>query len=31
LIRVMETLAQASSGSRQPEFFSTHPPGELKN
>jgi predicted Zn-dependent protease len=25
MIRVMETLAKASSGSRQPEFFSTHP------
>jgi predicted Zn-dependent protease len=25
LIGVMETLARASSGSRQPEFFSTHP------
>ena len=25
MLRVMETLAQASSGSRQPEFFSTHP------
>ena len=25
LINVMETLAKASSGSRQPEFFSTHP------
>jgi len=25
MIGVMETLAQASSGSRQPEFFSTHP------
>jgi predicted Zn-dependent protease len=25
LIGVMETLASASSGSRQPEFFSTHP------
>ena len=24
-IGVMETLAKASSGSRQPEFFSTHP------
>ena len=25
MIGVMETLAKASSGSRQPEFFSTHP------
>ena len=25
MIGVMETLARASSGSRQPEFFSTHP------
>jgi beta-barrel assembly-enhancing protease len=25
MINVMETLAKASSGSRQPEFFSTHP------
>jgi predicted Zn-dependent protease len=25
MIRVMDTLAKASSGSRQPEFFSTHP------
>jgi predicted Zn-dependent protease len=25
MIAVMETLAKASSGSRQPEFFSTHP------
>jgi predicted Zn-dependent protease len=25
MIRVMEALAKASSGSRQPEFFSTHP------
>jgi beta-barrel assembly-enhancing protease len=25
MISVMETLAKASSGSRQPEFFSTHP------
>src|SRR5688500_2721205 len=25
MIRVMETLAKAASGSRQPEFFSTHP------
>jgi predicted Zn-dependent protease len=25
MARVMETLAKASSGSRQPEFFSTHP------
>jgi predicted Zn-dependent protease len=25
LIRVMEILGEASSGSRQPEFFSTHP------
>lgn len=25
MIGVMETLAQASSGSRQPEFFATHP------
>src|SRR5262245_44532016 len=28
MIRVMEVLAQASSGSRQPEFFSTHPAPE---
>jgi predicted Zn-dependent protease len=28
MIRVMETLAQASGGSRQPEFFSTHPAPE---
>jgi predicted Zn-dependent protease len=28
LIRVMEVLAQASGGSRQPEFFSTHPAPE---
>ena len=28
MIGVMETLAQASSGSRQPEFFSTHPAPE---
>ena len=25
MIQVMETLAKVSSGSRQPEFFSTHP------
>jgi predicted Zn-dependent protease len=25
LIEVMEILAKASGGSRQPEFFSTHP------
>ena len=25
MIKVMETLAKASGGSRQPEFFSTHP------
>ena len=25
MLRVMETLAKASGGSRQPEFFSTHP------
>ena len=25
LLRVMEALDQASSGSRQPEFLSTHP------
>ena len=28
MIRVMEVLAQASGGSRQPEFFSTHPAPE---
>ena len=28
LIRVMEVLAKASGGSRQPEFFSTHPAPE---
>jgi beta-barrel assembly-enhancing protease len=28
MIRVMEALAQASGGSRQPEFFSTHPAPE---
>ena len=28
LIRVMEVLASASGGSRQPEFFSTHPAPE---
>ena len=28
MIGVMETLAQASGGSRQPEFFSTHPAPE---
>jgi len=28
MIRVMEVLAQASSGSRQPEFVSTHPAPE---
>jgi predicted Zn-dependent protease len=28
MIGVMETLAKASSGSRQPEFFSTHPSPE---
>ena len=28
MIGVMETLAKASSGSRQPEFFSTHPAPE---
>ena len=28
MVRVMEVLAKASSGSRQPEFFSTHPAPE---
>jgi predicted Zn-dependent protease len=28
MIRVMEVLAQASGGSKQPEFFSTHPAPE---
>jgi predicted Zn-dependent protease len=28
MIRVMEVLAKASGGSRQPEFFSTHPAPE---
>ncbi|MCC2675479.1 MAG: Peptidase family, partial [Ramlibacter sp.] len=28
MIRVMEVLAQASGGSRQPEFMSTHPAPE---
>jgi predicted Zn-dependent protease len=28
MVRVMEVLAQASGGSRQPEFFSTHPAPE---
>jgi beta-barrel assembly-enhancing protease len=31
LIRVMEVLAQASGGSRQPEFFSTHPAPENRS
>jgi predicted Zn-dependent protease len=30
MIGVMETLAKASSGSRQPEFFSTHPHPESR-
>jgi predicted Zn-dependent protease len=28
MLRVMEMLAKASGGSRQPEFFSTHPAPE---
>jgi predicted Zn-dependent protease len=31
LIRVMEVLAKASGGSRQPEFFSTHPAPENRS
>ena len=31
MIRVMEVLAKASSGSRQPEFFSTHPAPENRS
>ena len=31
MIGVMETLAQASGGSRQPEFFSTHPAPENRS
>jgi predicted Zn-dependent protease len=31
LVRVMEVLAQASGGSRQPEFFSTHPAPENRS
>src|SRR5512145_2115396 len=31
LIRVMEVLAQASGGSRQPEFMSTHPAPENRS
>jgi beta-barrel assembly-enhancing protease len=31
MIRVMEVLAQASGGSRQPEFFSTHPAPENRS
>lgn len=31
MMRVMETLAQASGGSRQPEFFSTHPAPENRS
>jgi predicted Zn-dependent protease len=28
MVRVMEVLVKASGGSRQPEFFSTHPAPE---
>jgi predicted Zn-dependent protease len=31
MIRVMEVLAKASGGSRQPEFFSTHPAPENRS
>jgi predicted Zn-dependent protease len=31
MVRVMEVLAKASSGSRQPEFFSTHPAPENRS
>ena len=31
LVRVMEVLAKASGGSRQPEFFSTHPAPENRS
>jgi predicted Zn-dependent protease len=31
LVRVMEVLAHASGGSRQPEFFSTHPAPENRS
>ena len=31
MVRVMEVLAQASSGSKQPEFFSTHPAPENRS
>ena len=31
LVRVMEVLANASGGSRQPEFFSTHPAPENRS
>lgn len=31
MIRVMDVLAKASSGSRQPEFFSTHPAPENRS
>jgi predicted Zn-dependent protease len=31
MIRVMEVLAKASGGSRQPEFVSTHPAPENRS
>jgi predicted Zn-dependent protease len=31
MVRVMDVLAQASGGSRQPEFFSTHPAPENRS